>query len=116
MKKTLLFLSLCIALILTSQTTKAQNLSSDYRTAIGAKGYFGNGSLAGINIKHFLKGNSALEGSLLFRSGFFALEGMYEWHGNISGANGLQWYVGPGGLLGFYNSKGTGGGNSTLFA
>ncbi len=115
MKKTLLFFFLVTALVTLSSSAFSQNMSSSYRTSVGAKGYFGNGSIAGINIKHFLKGSSALEGSLLFRNGFVGFEGVYEWHGDISGADGLKWYVGPGAWLGFYNNRG-GGNSSAMFA
>ena len=30
---------------------------------------------------------------------------LYEIHGPISGATGLQWYIGPGAHIGFYNTK-----------
>lgn len=109
MKKTVLLLTI---LLTTAFCLHAQNNSSEYRTAIGVKGYFSNGSIGGFNIKHFTKGNTALEGSLLFRNGFLAIEGIYEWHGNIKNASGLKWYVGPGAMLGFY----TGGASSTLVA
>jgi hypothetical protein len=100
-------LSLLTVLVFTIGTLqlKAQSTGSTYKTAIGAKGYFGDGSIGGINVKHFFNPRNALEGSLLFRNNFFAFEGIYEWHGPINGARGLQWYVGPGAQLGFYNSK-----------
>ncbi|WP_153796117.1 hypothetical protein [Foetidibacter luteolus] len=97
MKKTLLVALLTFGLYAVSH---AQNMSSSYTTAIGAKGYFGDGSIGGLNVKHFLEGNTALEGSLLFKSKTFIAEGLYEWHGNITGAQGLKWYVGPGAQLG----------------
>lgn len=102
-KVVILFCS--VFMLMAAVTANAQSMGSTYRTALGAKAYFVNGSTAGINIKHFLNGNNALEGSVLFKENFFALEGVYEWHGNISGARGLKWYVGPGAWLGFYNNK-----------
>ncbi len=112
--KTLLMkrIVLLLAVAFVSFNAVAQNTSSSYKTSIGAKGYFANGSIGGINVKHFLKSNTALEGSLLFKDKFFALEGIYEWHGDINGARGLHWYVGPGAMLGFVSG---GGNNSTLF-
>lgn len=92
-----------LAVLLTTgfyAVSNAQNMSSSYKTAIGAKGYFGDGSIGGFNIKHFIQNNRALEGSLLFRNHVFLIEGLYEWHGDISGANGLKWYVGPGAWIG----------------
>jgi hypothetical protein len=90
-----------IILFLTCQTTLGQSTGSSYRTALGAKVYFGNGTIGGINIKHFLNSHGALEGSLLFEKGFLGFEGMYDWHGFIQGAQGLKWYVGGGGLFFF---------------
>jgi len=93
---------LLIALLTTAfyAVSNAQNMSSSYTTSIGAKGYFGDGSIGGLNVKHFLDGHSALEGSLLFKKKVFLVEGLYEWHGDITGAKGLKWYVGPGAQLG----------------
>jgi hypothetical protein len=84
---------------------KAQNTSSSYRTAIGAKIYFGDGSSGGINIKHFMNRTAALEGSLVFFSGALGVEGLYEYHGNITGARGLKWFTGAGGILAFSTRK-----------
>jgi hypothetical protein len=92
--------------------SKAQNLGSNYKTAIGAKGYFGDGSIGGFNIKHFMRNNQALEGGLYFKRNFVMFEGMYEWSGQVQGAQGLHWYTGPGAWLGFY----TKGDDNVLFA
>lgn len=84
-----------------------------YKTAIGAKFYTGDGSIGGINIRYSTAQHTALEGSLLFFSGGVGIEGLYQYQGDIAGAEGLQYFVGGGGLLGF----GTGHNNSSaLFA
>ncbi len=83
-----------------------------YQTAVGAKFYTGEGSVGGINIRHSTATNTALEGSLLFYSGGLGVEGLYEYQGPITGAEGLQYFVGGGGLLGF----GTGKGSETRFS
>ncbi|MEO8820990.1 MAG: hypothetical protein ABI267_05975 [Ginsengibacter sp.] len=89
-----------------------------YQTALGAKFYTGNGSIGGVNIRHSTAENTALEGSLLFFNGGIGLEGLYEYQAPISGAEGLQYFVGGGALVGF----GTGArvnnnrNNSTSFA
>ena len=44
---------------------------------------------------------TALEGSLLFYSGGLGIEGLYEYQAPIAGAEGLQYFVGGGGMLGF---------------
>lgn len=82
-----------------------------YKTAIGAKFYVGNGSVGGLNIKHSMSANKALEGSLLFYNGGIGVEGLYEFQGAITPVAGLSYFVGGGGLLG------SGGKNSSvLFA
>jgi len=80
--------------------SQAQNMGSSYTTSIGAKGYFGDGSIGGLSVKHFLTNNTALEGAMLFKKKVFVVEGLYEYHGDITGAKGLKWYVGPGAQLG----------------
>lgn len=75
--------------------------SSSYRTALGVKVWDGGG----ITLKHFFNGNNAGELIGYFWSHGFRLTGLYEIHGNISGASGLKWYVGPGIHVGFYNSR-----------
>lgn len=73
-----------------------------YKTAVGAKFYVGggrDGSLGGINVRHSLSENTAVEGSLLFQSGVVGLEGLYEYQAPINNAPGLQYFVGGGGLL-----------------
>ncbi len=100
---------------LVSFSVKAQDAevnSQDYQTAVGAKFYTGNGSLGGINIRHSITLNTAVEGSLLFFSGGLGVEGLYEYQAPITGVDGLQYFVGGGGMLGF----GTGRGRETTFA
>jgi hypothetical protein len=85
-----------------------------YQTAIGAKFYTGDGSIGGINVRHSTSVNTALEASLLFFSGGAGIEGLYEYQGPIAGAEGLQYFVGGGGLLGVGTGKHND--NSTRFA
>lgn len=101
MKKITIIAAVMICLLSLAQTGSAQSTGSSYRTALGAKMYFGDGTLGGINLKHFLNANGAIEGSLLFDRGRMGFEGLYDWHGAINGAQGLKWYVGGGGLLMF---------------
>jgi len=86
--------------------------SQDYQTAVGAKFYTGDGSIGGINIRHFTTSNTVLEGSLLFFSGGIGIEGLYQYQAPITGAEGLNYFVGGGGMLGF----GTGRNSETSFA
>jgi hypothetical protein len=112
--KRISFIASLIILLFTSQGVTAQSTGSTYRTALGAKVYFGEGTIGGINIKHFLNSHGAIEGSLLFQKGAIGFEGQYDWHGDIVGATGLKWYVGGGGLLAFSTRDNTD--NDVLFA
>ena len=96
MKRIVALLSLLA--ILTVTRTQAQSMGSEYRTAIGAKFWPG-----GLTIKHFIRDNRALEGIAYFWGHGFRFTGLYEFHGDINGAPGLKWYVGPGAHFGVYN-------------
>ena len=76
----------------------AQSMGSSYETAIGVKFYPG-----ALSIKHFTEENRAIEGLINFWDHGFRLTGLYEIHGDIDGAPGLKWYVGPGAHIGHYN-------------
>lgn len=79
----------------------AQNNSSSYQTALGLKFYPG----AGVTFKHFVKENAAIEAiGYLWRDGI-RLTGLYEFHGDVNGAPGLKWYVGPGVHVSAWNDR-----------
>jgi hypothetical protein len=99
MKKILMMISIAGAMLLTQHHANAQSMGSTYRTALGVKFWPG-----AISIKHFVKTNRAIEGLGYFWDHGFRFTGLYEVHGDISGAEGLKWYVGPGAHIGFYNS------------
>jgi len=105
MKKTTLLFAI---ILLAAAALKAQT----YETAVGAKFYTGNGSVGGINIRHSTSEHIALEGSLLFYSGGIGLEGLYQYQGPVEGVDGLQYFAGGGGMLGF----GTSHNGETIFA
>ena len=90
-----------IVLTAFAQGATAQATGSSYKTALGVKFYPG----AGITLKHFVKSNAALEGIGYFWRDGMRITGLYEFHGNISGAPGLKWYVGPGAHIGFWNNR-----------
>ncbi len=100
MKKTVIFFIL-VLLMFSVQAQSNSAKSSSYRTALGVKVWDG----AGISFKHFVSGNNALEFIGYFWGQGSRITGLYEIHGPISGARGLQWYIGPGAHIGFYNSK-----------
>ena len=72
--------------------------SSSYRTALGVKFY-----PAGITLKHFFNGKNAGELIGYFWGHGVRFTGLYEIHGDFSGAPGLKWYVGPGAHIGFWD-------------
>ena len=97
MRKVRLFLF--VALIFAGLTARSQSMGRSYKTALGVKVWDG----AGISVKSFIDGNNALEGIGYFSRNGTRITGLYEIHGDLNGAPGLKWYIGPGAHLGFYN-------------
>lgn len=96
--KRICFIALFICL---GYAVSAQSINThSYKTALGVKVWDG----AGISLKTFVKGNHALEAVGFFWRDGFRLTGLYEIHGDISGAPGLKWYIGPGAHIGFYEA------------
>ena len=77
----------------------SQSMGTSYKTALGVKVLDG----AGITIKHFTSNSIALEGIGYFWDRGTRITGLYEFHGDINGAPGLKYYIGPGAHVGFYN-------------
>ncbi len=98
MRKVLVLLAIVLALSI--QVTNAQSMGRTYKTALGVKFYPGS-----ITIKHFLNEKNAIEGLAYFWDWGTRITGLYEIHGDINGAPGLKWYVGPGAHIGFWNTK-----------
>ena len=90
--KTFLFAAV---LLLSASSVSAQN----YRTGIGARVGFFNG----ITVKHFVSPNNALEGIVNFRWGGAIITGLYEWQQPIASAPGLDYYLGIGAHVGFFD-------------
>jgi hypothetical protein len=108
MRKTIylvVFASIFTALTASAQKSKSYS-SASYQTALGVKFYPG-----AISVKHFVNKQAAIEGLCYFWNRGTRITGLYEIHGDINGAPGLKWYVGPGAHIGFYNTK-YGGGSS----
>ncbi|HRK53982.1 MAG TPA: hypothetical protein PK185_08705 [Cyclobacteriaceae bacterium] len=80
----------------------AQSLGQTYKTALGLK-VWGDGG--GISVKNFVSPTHAVEGVGYFWDRGARIVGLYEFHGRIDGAPGLNWYVGPGAHVGFYNKR-----------
>src|ERR1041385_6978270 len=79
-------------------SAKAQSMGNNYTTALGVKFYPG-----AVSLKHFNHPNKAIEGLGYFYSDGVRFTGLYEIHGDITGAEGLKWYIGPGAHIGFWN-------------
>jgi hypothetical protein len=94
-------LSLLLIFIFLTSESNAQSMGRTYKTALGVKVYDG----AGISLKTFVAPNNALEFVGYFNRYGTRLTGLYEVHGNLAGAPGLKWYVGPGAHISIYNSK-----------
>ncbi len=87
-----------VTFLMTSGHAGAQSMGSTYQTALGVKFFPG-----AISIKHFVGGDNAVEGLGYFWDHGFRFTGLYEIHGDISGAEGLKWYIGPGAHIGVYS-------------
>ena len=92
----LLLLSLSVACLQAQEV----NTGSDYKTALGLKVYPG-----AVSVKHFISPNTAIEGLGYISSDGFRLAGLYELHYDISGVEGLKWYVGGGGHVGIWSDS-----------
>jgi len=86
--------------LFTTLATKAQSMGSTYQTAVGIKVYPG-----AVTLKHFVQENRALEGLAYFWNYGVRFTGLYEFHGDIPGAEGLKWYAGPGAHIGFWSDR-----------
>ena len=96
--KKILFLLLVVALV--SIKANAQSMGYTYKTAIGVKVWPGS-----ISVKTFTQPNKGLEGLAYFWNNGVRFTGLYEIYGDINGAEGLKWYVGPGAHIGFWNKN-----------
>ena len=74
-------------------------LAQDYATGIGLRGGFSNG----FTVKHFMDDDTAVEGILTTRWKGFMVTGLYEIHNYPFAVQGLSWYYGVGGHIGFWD-------------
>jgi hypothetical protein len=96
MKKIILTLTLVIFI---SVFASAQ----DYNTGVGLRLGFSNG----LTVKHFLSHRSAVEGLLVTRWRGFEITGLFEVHNQAFDVERLNWYLGGGAHLGFWNGDNT---------
>jgi hypothetical protein len=93
-------LAAIFAMAIGYQVQAQVNNGTSYKTALGAKFYPG-----AISVKHFTKPGTAIEGLGYFFNDGFRLTGLYEKHFSITGAEGLQWYIGGGAHIGTWNDS-----------
>ena len=75
--------------------------AQEYKTGIGIRA----GISSGMTIKHFFSHKTALEGLLTTRWQGFDITGLYEIHDRAFDVKHLNWYIGGGAHLGFYNGN-----------
>lgn len=102
MKKTIVLLAIFMAIAVTqANAQKSSGFNSPgYTTAIGVKFY-----PTGVTVKHFIADTKALEFIGYSYIEGIRITGLYEFHNNINGVEGLRWYVGPGAHIALYNNK-----------
>lgn len=94
MKKSVLF-TIVITLCLLAYTK--ESAAQTYRTGAGLFIDFGDGSTyVGPHIKHFFSTHNAGQAMVLFADNRTIIGAEYSYNDQISGANGLSWYVGIG--------------------
>jgi hypothetical protein len=101
MRKALLVAIIILSITIGTQAQSKSANSSSYTTALGVKVWDG----AGISLKHFFNSQNAGELIGYFWRDGIRFTGLFEIHGDINGATGLKWYIGPGAHVGFYNSE-----------
>jgi hypothetical protein len=74
--------------------------AQDYENALGLRA----GLATGITLKHFFSTSDAVEGILSMRYGGFNVTGLYERHMTAFDTEGLYFYYGGGGHIGFYDT------------
>lgn len=97
--KTIYRISFALALVLCMAFSA--NAQSGYTTGIGLRG----GSASGLTVKHFISSDAAIEGivSTSFRYRGTVVTVLYEKHAQAFNAEGLLWYYGLGGHVGFWD-------------
>jgi hypothetical protein len=75
------------------------SLSAQKENAIGLRG----GWFGGVTFQHQLSSSTTLELIAQGRNSWFNITGLYEIHKDFSDVDGMKWYYGAGGHIGFYN-------------
>src|SRR5688500_7985061 len=88
-----------LLLLLLASFTIAQ--AQDYKTGVGIRFSSNDAAISNsITVKHFISGNTAVEGLISF-SEDFAIGALVEFHQGIESVAGLQWFYGVGAYVGF---------------
>ena len=95
MKK--IIIGLVFMLFVSAMSVQAQ----DYNTGIGLRG----GPFNGLTIKHFISSTNAIEGVLSTQWNGWMVSGTWEKHATAFDADGLKWFYGIGGQVGFWNDN-----------
>ncbi len=89
-----------VLLVLAALTAGVQ--AQSYKNAIGLRG----GDPSGISFKTFISGINALE--FVAGTGYFGhnfnVTGYYEWQNPTDWTPNLDWFIGPGAHIGFWNA------------
>ena len=91
-------LFICISVVLIFVSTNG--FSQQYKTGLGVR----LGNFTGFTIKHFTNNLNPIEGLLSFRWNGFIVTGLYEYQKPINSIQNLDWFVGIGGHVGFWNN------------
>ncbi len=75
--------------------------AQDYNTGIGLRAGYTNG----ITIKHFVSSKTALEGIISSRWRGVQITGLYEYQSHFNNADRLNWFIGFGGHIGFWDGQ-----------
>lgn len=75
--------------------------AQSYKTGVGARLGFFNG----VTVKHFITPTNAIEGILSFRWNGAVITGLYEWQKPLPDAPGLEYFLGVGAHIGFFNAE-----------
>jgi len=77
--------------------------AQDYNTGIGLRAGYSNG----LTVKHFIDSKVALEGILSSRWNGVEITGLYDIQNRAFNTNRLDWFIGFGGHVGFWNGDHT---------
>ncbi|HUX53890.1 MAG TPA: hypothetical protein VMV56_05730, partial [Williamwhitmania sp.] len=93
--------------ILLAMCLSSYSNAQDYNTGIGLRAGYTNG----LTVKHFIGSKVALEGILSSRWEGVEITGLYELQNRAFNTERLDWFIGFGAHVGFWNGDHTNWGN-----